>query len=181
MDNLNIKKIIKFFIISISSLLVANITNAAYQKNLSYCPPVESITKQIGGYNWETKINGWSGFYVYPQLGKGHSYTLKKLYKVQWIQSHNTINSTGFIQCDYIGDYAIDAKNPDKPNEVIHEIIRLEQKDAKGAYRPVPGVKTSDSSNPNSFWTCKHITHFPKVACTCYATNPSNCGFKAHS
>tara|TARA_R110002124_G_scaffold195516_4_gene362550 strand:- start:3714 stop:4259 length:546 start_codon:yes stop_codon:yes gene_type:complete len=181
MDKSNLNKFIFIYFASLFGLVITNNIQASYQKNLSYCPPVETIQKEIGGYNWTTKISGWSGFYIYPQLGKGNSYTIKKLYKVQWIQSHNTINSAGFVQCDYLGDYSMDAKNVDKPTEVIHEIIRLEQKGANGAYRPVPGVETSSPDNGNNYWACKHITSFPKVACTCYTSDPSKCGFKTHS
>ena len=180
MDRSNLHKLIITSLICIWGLIAAKNIQASYQKNLSYCPPADMVKKEIGGYNWTTKIPGWSGFYIYPQLGKGHSYTLKKLYKAQWIQSHNTMNSTGFIQCDYLGDYSVDAKNPDHPSQRIHEIIRLEQKDSNGSYRPLPGIQTSDSTN-NSYWTCKHITTFPRVACTCISSDPSNCGFKAHS
>lgn len=177
MENIKIKKLIGYCLF-LTGISISTAINAAYEKNLSYCPPANMITKEIGGYNWTTKIPGWSGFYLYPQLGKGNSYTVKKLYKIQWIQSHNTMNSPGFIQCDYLGDYSVDAKDHNDPGRQIHEIIRLEQKDSNGAYRPLPGIETS---SPMNNWTCRHVTTFPKEACTCYSSDPSRCGFSTHS
>lgn len=177
-----IKLILSFFFI-LSSFF------SMYTKAAT-CPPVESIQRVNGEYLWTTTEPGWSGYFLSPKTGKGRSYKIDKFINASWVKSHDTVDSTGFIQCDYAGDFfeIVKEKNPNyKSNQVqdaenaqniepeyrevaANEVIRFVQSGAYGAYMP-------QNAKDTQAWSCIAIIKFPSEACSCFG-DVNKCNFK---
>jgi hypothetical protein len=167
-----IKLFISFFILSLSF-------TSMYSK-ASTCPSVESIKRVQSEYLWVTSIPGWNGFFVAPKTGKGHSYKINKFLGASWVKAHDTQDSSGFVQCDYSGEfveitelpnpkYAEDPATEPKTLEIaMNEVIRFVQTNSYAA------VITQEASQN---WTCLPIIKFPDVACNCF-TDIEKCSFK---
>lgn len=168
----NIKLFISFLVLSLSFI-------SMYSK-ASICPPVDTIKRVSGEYLWTTTTPGWNGFFVAPKTGKGHSHKIKKFIGASWVKSHDSENSSGFIQCDYSGNfvditetpnpkYQDDPSNEPKNTEIaMNEIIRFVQHDSFSAL-----ITPEISKN----WTCQSIIKFPNVACQCF-TDIEKCSFQ---
>ncbi|MBP9723036.1 MAG: hypothetical protein KBD64_07780 [Gammaproteobacteria bacterium] len=146
-----IKLFLTFFMLSLAFV-------SLYSKAAT-CPDITTISRISGEYKWKTSVPRWSGYFVAPQIGSGRSYVVKKFLAASWVKSHDTIDSTGFIQCDYIGDfgYAQNSTSNTDPNKQ-YEIIRFVQTNSNGAY--APSVKSG--------WTCKAPESFPNETCSCF-------------
>jgi len=126
------------------------------------CPNINTIKRVDGEYKWETSIPGWSGYFVAPTTGKGRSYTAERFLGASWIKSHDTRNATGFIQCDYIGNFGYDSKHTSKDPGASnnYEVIRLVQDNAMSSRQP----------SAKMAWNCQPITKYPNIACNCYSS-----------
>lgn len=152
-----IKLFLTFFMLSLAFV-------SLYSKAAT-CPPVSSIERISGEYAWTTTEPGWNGYFLSPTTGKGRSYVVKRFLAASWVKSHDTINSPGFIQCDYYGDASF--QSSDDSNQSQTEIIRFTQKNANGAYMPYGPMA----------WTCKAVQTYPNEACSCFS-NLEKCTFK---
>lgn len=105
----NLKLFLSFFILSLS--FVNLYTKAAT------CPPLESIQRKPGTYQWITTEPGWNGYFMSPTKGKGTSYKATRFIGASWVKTQDSANPTGFVQCDYMGDglfsHEIAANNTD--------------------------------------------------------------------
>lgn len=153
---------LKTIIIIISLLFASQFTIA------TTCPAINDIKRVEGEYKWTATMPGWSGYFIAPTTGKGRSYTVQKFIAASWVKAHDSQNSTGFIQCDYIGSFGYDGSHTSKDESTIkkYEVIRLIQDSSYSAKQP----------NTELGWSCIALTKFPNIACDCYSSI-SNCSF----
>lgn len=170
----SIKLFISFFIILLSFL-------SLYSK-ASTCPSVETIQRISGEYRWTSTVPGWEGYFISPMTGKGRSYKITAFNNASWVKSNDTPDSTGFIQCDYRGDFTMTVKVPNpnykpedekSPKEIevpTNEVIRFTQSKANGSYMPASTAKNA--------WTCVNPAQLPDEACICMK-KINECRFQA--
>lgn len=175
------------------TLLTLSLAFVSQHLPAATCPSIDSIKRVSGEYQWVTTEPGWTGYFIAPTTGRGRSYVVKMFLNATWVKAYDTIDSAGFIQCDYIGDFGYKKNqtatnqttavtpaatnpggtpatnqvviSPDKTSE--YEIIRFTQTKSNGALPP--DAKFS--------WNCKSVTTFPSEACTCYG-NVDKCNFR---
>lgn len=168
----------------IISFIFLSLSFASLYLKAATCPSIDSINRVKGEYIWETTDPGWTGYFIAPKTGKGRSYTVTSFINASWVKSHDLADSSGFVQCDYAGDFVdiTQIPNPDyiestDPNAkqvpkykeiTMHEVIRFVQSNANGAYMPNTAQKS---------WTCNSIVKFPQEACICYG-DVNKCNFK---
>ena len=97
------KRTLKFII----AFLPLSLSFVSLSSNATICPPVDSIKRVSGEYQWVTTEPGWNGFFIAPTTGRGHSYKVKTFLNASWVKSYDAADSSGFIQCDYIGDFGV--------------------------------------------------------------------------
>jgi hypothetical protein len=132
-------KISRFLILLLLPLTaMANLGNG--------CPSVSAIERTSGEFSWISKTPGWSGQYVYPMQGKGHSTHVTQFIEARWIQVNNLENAAGYVECDYRGNYD-------------DEVIRFVQAGTRAQGKPT-----------DIHWTCQLNPHFPGVQCHCSAS-----------
>ncbi len=185
-----IKLFIAFFTLSLA--FVSLYTNA------TTCPPLDSIKRVSGEYQWVTTEPGWNGFFVAPTTGRGRSYKVKMFLNATWVKSYDTEDSSGFIQCDYIGDFGSkkrssqQAINPASTASTGNGLTVSGQGKANNQQQAAVTSDTTEyeiirftQTNSNGSitpegkftWTCKAVTTFPSEACICYGS-PEKCSFR---
>jgi hypothetical protein len=194
----HIKIFITFFILSLAFFCI-------YAKAAT-CPPINTIKRISGEYQWVTSEPGWNGYFIAPNAGRGRSYTVKSFLAASWVKTYDTIDSAGFIQCDYVGDFGSPEKsrinaqnnqivisNNQKPNNNQPNNNQPNNNQANAAPTVIVQAPTNDleyeiirfvqvgsngATEPNkTSWSCKAINTYPGEACSCYS-GVDKCSFR---
>jgi hypothetical protein len=125
------------------------------------CPPVATIQRIPGENRWVTSLPGWEGYFLAPTTGQGHSYRIARFSTASWVKTQDLADSLGFIQCDYIGNFAgSDDLDPSQAPQGQVEVIRFTQTKTRTATIP---PHTPDQIA----WNCTPTTRFPQTTCQC--------------
>jgi len=136
-------------------LLVASLllTFASFAKaEINSCPGLTEIQRTPGEYSWTTSRDGWEGQFKSPLNGKGFSTKVLSFVEARWIAFSNLPTSTGFVQCDYLGN-------------ISEEVIRFSLMGDRTTQKPT-----------NLNWVEQNAVTFPSVQATCSAS-PHDCSF----
>jgi len=122
------------------------------QAEMNSCPEITEIQRTPGEYSWTTTREGWEGQFKAPQNAKGFSTKIQNFAEARWIAFSNLPDTTGFVQCDYVGN-------------IGEEVIRFSQMGNRTTQKPT-----------NINWVEQHVVTFPSVQATCSAS-PYDCSF----
>ena len=132
-----IKIFITFFILSLAFVSIYS--------EAATCPPINTIKRISGEYQWVTSEPGWNGYFIAPTAGRGRSYTVKSFLAASWVKTYDTIDSAGFIQCDYVGEFG--SPQNARINAQNNQVIMANNQNNNNINRNNP---QNNQHNPNS-------------------------------
>jgi hypothetical protein len=107
------------------------------------CPDISTISRTPGEYAWQSTDGRWEGYFLLPRVGRGSSTQVVGFEEARWIQLTNLLNSSGVVECDYIGNNA-------------GEIIRF-----------VNNASTAMAKPTSNHWSCEFNSEVPGTVCVC--------------